>query len=113
MITIANQCPVFVVTATNAPELGLTNSGVWQVRSVVELSAGTNAGVEFNGLRDGAVILVDAAGEVHLAGNGPELMLASVYGFSVGITVVGLVYVLRWVAHAFLGGAKIPISAAE
>lgn len=93
MITIQTHVPVTVGTSSGT--VSLTN-GVWTVLDVTTL-AGTNVTV-----RSGGVVLVDAAGAIHLT-DGPDLAGASVGGFGLGIGTVGVMLGILWVWRRMFG----------
>lgn len=94
MITIQNDSPVFV-GQTNGVELTFTNSGSWVVTHVTGISAGTNATTELSGLRDGAVITVDAGGLINVS-NGPDITSAAMRGFAWGMGTLGVAIVITY-----------------
>lgn len=85
---------------------GVTNEyhfgpGTWQLADVVQVAVGTNAGVNVEELTTGYTVAVDVVGEVWVT-EPPMLSLAVISGFALGLSTVGVMWVIRWMAGQFV-----------
>lgn len=107
MITIQNQTWCFV--GTNEGEIGLTNIGTWQVTYADYVAGWTNAPTYFDPpLKDGAVVLVDAAGQVFVS-DGPDLLHAIDYGVAASCFSVGMFLIVRYLWRNFASSSGVPM----
>lgn len=108
MITFINGGPVLLV-GYGAVELGFTNAGTYVLPDGATRVSGISSNFVDLTVRSGAVVTVDSAGAVRVV-DGPDLLGAGVYGFAVGVSVIGLVLFIRWATRAFMGAARIHVS---
>lgn len=104
MITLQNSTGIFAGTLQG--ELWLPVAGSWPLTNLTYVATGTNAQVDLPVLRDGAVVVVDGAGLVSVV-DGPDLIGASVYGFSLAIMTIGLWLGIRFAFKKALSGANL------
>lgn len=74
--------------------------GIWELPAQ-SIHVATNAPVSLSGQSQGATVLVDADGQI-IAFPPPDYAGAWVGGFALGIGVLGLAMVVRWVVR-FVG----------
>ena len=108
MITLENASLCFV-GLEDETELGFTNQGTWRLPHAVYVSAGTNASVDTAWVRDGAIIVVDSDGVVTVS-DGPNLQGVAIYGFVIGLFVIGTLLFSRWMVATWGGMAGLPKS---
>lgn len=103
MITLQTATNVFA--GTSGGELLLT-SGSWPLTNLSYVQFGTNSQVDIPAYRDGAVVVVDAGGLVSMV-DGPDLIGASVHGFSLALMSIGLWLGIRFAFRKALSGANL------
>lgn len=111
MITVQNQGPV--VVGTESGEVALTNVGSWVFTDLQYVTGPGWTNFHTNqGLRDGAVILVDVSGRVQVT-DGPDLVGMSILGFSLAISSIGVAMGIRWAMRKTLSAGGIAGNAVE
>jgi len=107
MITIQTQGETFVGTGDG--ELYFPSAGSWSVSNVTYVSWRTNADVTLGVLRDGATVSIDGSGIVSVV-DGPDLIGASVAGFVLALSTLGVMLGIKFVFRKALGGASLSSS---
>lgn len=103
MITLQTATNVFAGVDDGELYLG---AGTWSLTNLVYVQVGTNDQVDIAGLRDGAVVVVDAGGVVSSV-DGPDLIEASMQGFTLAIMTIGLWLGIRYALRKALSGANL------